>query len=411
MLFRYLIVFSLVSPFAAAYSEPLTFEAALTLAEQSSSDIAAQTARVDAAMSASVAAGALPDPRLEVGIENLPVSGADQFRFNRDSMTMQKVGFLQEVPNAAVRRAEKAEASALIEQAEAQKRVRVLAVRESAALAWLNRYYIERRIALFDDLSRENQLFAQVVEAQLAGGRALPADSVAPKEEAADLADRLDALHAESLKSKAALRRLLGEPGAAPLAGEPPPPQIDAEHFRTHVHTHPELEAYAPVIAGAQAAVHEAEAAKRPGWSVEVSYGRRAPEYSDMASVQFTWALPFFAGTRQDPLIAARSHELTRLESERDDMLRDHTEALDGELADYELATRQLARAREVRLPLAQQKVNYQLASYQGSKGDLAAVLQARRELIDARLMEITYEGQRATAAARITFSYPEQAP
>jgi outer membrane protein TolC len=129
-----------------------------------------------------------------------------------------------------------------------------------------------------------------------------------------------------------------------------------------------------------------------------------------MVSLQFSVALPLFSATRQDPLIDASRKELHRLESERSDMLRNHTQVLDSELADYEVISRQLTRLREIRLPLARQKVDFQLAGYQSNKADLTAVLSARRELIDTRMMEIDLQSRRDAAAARIYLGYEESA-
>jgi cobalt-zinc-cadmium efflux system outer membrane protein len=177
------------------------------------------------------------------------------------------------------------------------------------------------------------------------------------------------------------------------------------------VHTHPELAVYGPMIALARAETQEAEASKKPDWGVEVSYEHRAPVYSDMVSLQFTLSLPLFSSSRQDPLISAKHQELRRLELERSDMLRDHTESLEGELADYSTLTNQLARIQDTRLPLARQKVAYQLASYQGGKADLTTVISARRELIDMQLMQLDLQSKQDAAAARFYFSYLEPTP
>jgi outer membrane protein TolC len=87
-------------------------------------------------------------------------------------------------------------------------------------------------------------------------------------------------------------------------------------------------------------------------------------------------------------------------------MLRDHTQELEGALAEYDLATRQLARLRDAHLTLARQKVDYAFSSYRGGKADLTSVLAARRELIDARLKEIEIETRNAVAAAKLYYFY-----
>jgi outer membrane protein TolC len=411
MWFRSLLILSFMSGGACAIADPLSFNAALTLAEQSSADIEAQTAGVDAVRSVSRAAGALPDPRLAFGVENLPATGPDRWSLDRDFMTMRKVGVMQEFPSRVKRHAEAATANAAVDEADAQRRVHVFALRTNAAIAWLNGYYVERRIALFDALGRENALFASVVRAALAGGRGMPADVIGPKQEAADLADRLDVLRADESKARANLRRFVGTDADEPLVGDPPAFVIDAEHLRSHVHAHPELAVYEPMIALARAQAQEAEAAKRPDWGVELDYARRTAVYSDMVSLQFTVSLPLFSTSRQDPLIRAKHLEQRRLEAERTDMLREHTAALEAELADFTALNNQLARLQDTRLPLAKQKVTYQLASYEGGKTDLSAVLAARRELIDAQLMQLDLQNRRDVAAATIYYSYLEPQP
>jgi outer membrane protein TolC len=87
-------------------------------------------------------------------------------------------------------------------------------------------------------------------------------------------------------------------------------------------------------------------------------------------------------------------------------MFRDHTQELEAALAEYEAVARQLARLNDVHLQLAQEKVEYQFASYRAGKADLTAVLAARRELIDQRLKQIELQSRRAKAAARLYYFY-----
>src|SRR3984893_15412167 len=181
-MFRCVLLICSVGASGLAVAEPLTFDAALDLATRSSPDIAVQTASVQAAQSASVAAGQLPDPNLMVAVVNLPVTGEERGSLTRDFMTMRKVGLMQDVPNAGQREARSAAATADAERAQAERRVSILTVRRDTALAWITRYYLERRGALFDELDRENNIFAESVQVPFAGGRGMPADVVAPKQ-------------------------------------------------------------------------------------------------------------------------------------------------------------------------------------------------------------------------------------
>lgn len=391
-----------------AQAAPLGFLAALDRAERQSPSLAARSAQIDAARFSAVTADALPDPKLFVGVDNLPVTGPDRGSLSRDFMTMQKIGVVQDVPNADKRHARAVAAVAETDLAEAERRVERLRVRRATALAWLTRYFLERRLALFGELDQENRILAAAVRAQFSANRAQPADTVMPKQEAAQLADRRDELVRDLAKAKSDLRRFVGADADEPLSGEPPDFSIDPDHLRQHVHHHPELVVFEPMARKAQAQVQEAEAMKKSDWSVQAGYQRRGPQYSDMASVQVTFDLPFFTKTRQDPQIAARREELVRIDAEREAMLRDHTAELESELANYTLLSRQLDRVSQTWLPLAQEKVELQLAGYRVGKSDIAAVLAARRELIDLRLKRIEIEGQRAAVAATVYFAYGE---
>ncbi len=281
-------------------------------------------------------------------------------------------------------------------------------MRRATAVAWLNRYYLEQRLGLLDELDRENRLFASMVQAQLVAGRGVPADALMPGQDAVGLADRRDELLADIIKAKAALRRHVGAAGDERLAATAPVLAIDAGHLRTYVHEHPELAVFAPLRDAAQAELREAQAARRPDWGLELAFARRGPEFSDMVSAQVTIGLPLFSGSRQDPLIAAKRHALGRVDAERETMLRDHVARLEADLADEQSLQRQLMRLKTTGLSLAQQKVDLQLASYQAGTGDLNSVLAARRELVETRLRSIDLETRHAAIAASLYFAYGE---
>lgn len=391
-----------------AQAVPLSFNAALDLAERESPSLAAQVAKIDAARSAAVAADALPDPKAFVGIDNLPVNGADSWSVNRDFMTMRKIGLMQDVPNSDKRRARTEIAKAGIDQAVGERRIELLKVRREVALAWINRYFIERRLELFDKLDRENLLLADAVSAQLAAGHSLPSDAVIPKQEAAQLADRRDDLIRDLTKAKAELRRYVGAEADEPLVGKPPSFNVEPDVLHTHLHHHPDLQLFDSMSRKAEAEVHEAEAMKESDWGVALAYQKRGPLFSDMASIQFTFDLPLFTKTRQDPQIAAKQQEVAQVEAEQDAMLRDHTAELENELSDYAALTRQFDRMNQTWLPLASEKFDLQFASYRAGKGDVATVINIRREWIEQRLKAIELESQLETVAAKLYFAYGE---
>ncbi len=388
----------------------LTLDEALQLAENNAPSLTAQDAKIRAANSAAIPAGELPDPKLLVGIQNYPIGGPDRWSIDQDFMTMQMVGVSQEMPNSAKRKARIEVADAAIDRAAAERQVERLKVRQATALAWISSYSVERKDALFQDFYRENRLLADTVRAQIAGGRAQPADAVTPRQEAAQLEEQQDDLIRQRAQARAALKRWIGPAANDKPLGSLPEWPVEASGYSHKVQHHPELAAFAPMTREAQARVREAEAEKRSDWSWEVDYQHRGREFGDMVSVQFSWDLPLFPDSRQNPKIAAKHAELNQLEAEREVFSREHTQQLEDQVADYERLNRAVHRSQSSLLPLAKEKVELTMASYRAGKGDLNSVVAARRELIEARLKQIDVEEQRALTSARLYFAYGESA-
>lgn len=391
-----------------SHAAALTLDEALRLAENNAPSLSAQTAKLQAASSAAIPAGELPDPKLLLGVQNYPVGGPDRWSIHQDFMTMQMVGVMQEVPNRDKRRARVEVAEAAVDRATAESRVERLNVRQATALAWISSYSMERKQALFQDFFRENRLLGDSVRAQIAGGRAQAADAVTPKQEAALLAEQEDELIRLRAQARAALRRWIGPAADEALAGSLPQWPINAAGYSHQLPHHPALTAFEPMTREAQAKVREAVAEKTSDWSWELDYQRRGREFGDMVSVQFSVDLPLFPGSRQNPKIAAKHAELNQLEAEREALTREHAQQLEDDLADYQRLNRAVRRNQDSLQPLAQEKVALSMASYRAGKGDLAAVIAARRELIEARLKQIDFEEQRALTSARLYFTYGE---
>ncbi|WP_433766254.1 TolC family protein [Pseudomonas putida] len=391
-----------------SFAAALTLDEALRLAENNAPSLAAQDAKIQAASSAAIPAGELPDPKLLLGVQNYPVGGPDRWSIDQDFMTMQMVGVRQEMPNGEKRKARIEVADAAVDRAAAERQVERLKVRQSTALAWISSYSVERKDALFQDFYKENRLLSDTVRARIAGGGAQPADAVTPKQEAAQLAEQQDNLTLQRTQARAALKRWIGSVANDKPVGSLPQWPVDPSSYAHKLQHHPELAAFAPMTREAQAKVREAESEKQSDWSWEVDYQRRGREFGDMVSVQFSWDLPLFPGTRQNPKIAARQAELSQLEAEREALSREHTQQLENELADYERLDRAVRRNQESLLPLAREKVELSMASYRSGQGDLDAVVTARRELIEARLKQIDVEEQRALSSARLHFAYGE---
>ena len=404
---RALLVGALAWP---ALARALTLDDALRLAQNHAPSLAAEAAKLQAATQSAIPAGELPDPKLVVGLQNFPIGGPNRGTLYGDEMTQQMLGIQQQVPSRDKRKARVELAEATIERTAAEGRIERLNVRQATAQAWIRAYSVERKEALFKDFYQQNRLLHDSVRAQLAGGRGLAADAVLPKQEAAELAGREDELAQQRTKARAALRRWIGPAANDAPSGQLPDWNIDRRDLSHNLHQHPQLQAFAPRTREAQARLQEAKAQKTADWSWEVDYGRRGRAYGDMVNLQLTFDLPIFPGRRQTPGIAAKQAELNQLDAEREAATREHIQALDDDLADYQRLDRAVRRSQDSLVPLAEEKVALSLASYRAGTGELLAVVAARRELVEARFQQIDAIEQRALIGAQLYFAYGEPA-
>jgi cobalt-zinc-cadmium efflux system outer membrane protein len=402
-----LLVASALGSMAPSRAAPLSFDEALVLAEERAPALQARLAAVDGALHGRTSAGQLPDPKLAVGVENYPVTGMDRFSWNRESMTMRRVGVMQEMPNAARRAAQREGAQARAEREQAMLQAERLAVRREAAVAWVAQHYAERKLAVFSTLERENQVLQDTLAARIAGGTAMPADALMARQDALMLAERRDEAQAALDQARAALQRWTGLSAETDASAGPVIP-LDATALVGRVDRHIELLPLIPMQAMARAEIAEAQASRRGDWGWELAYANRNRAYGDMVSFQLTFDLPVSPSTRQDPQAAVKRKELERLEAERDDALQRVRAELRGQIAELQRLERALERQQTAVLPLVAERVQLTLASYEGGRADLASVLSARRDAAEARFRSLDLEAQLMGQRARLAYLIAE---
>ena len=388
-------------PAGALHAAGLSYAEAQALAREHAPLLRQQQAQLASSQAARSGVERLPDPRLALGIDYLPIAGVDRFSTTRDAATMQRLGLTQEVPNRAKREARAATAEARIERDRAQLVAARVAVQRDAALAWLELYHAERRAALLSEFRAENRLLQSTLGARIAAASAMPADLALARQEALAIDDRADELARAATRARAELRRWVGARADEPLAGEPVLPEVNAAALRAHLKEAPELRVYEPMRAVATGEMAEMEAEKQGDWSWELSYNRR-PKYSDMVSFAVSFDLPWQRALRQEPQVQARRHELQRIDAERDDAAARVAAEAEAMLAELHALDATRARLAGAGMQLAAERVALATASYQAARSDLGPVLAARAAALEARMKLIELDAARAALRVRL---------
>ncbi len=381
-------------------SPALDFASALHAAEQHAPMLQARAASTQGAVALQTSAALLPDPKLSLGVQDFPVSGPAQGSLTRDNFTMRQIGFNQDVPNRAKRAARAELAQARTDRERALERVEAQTVRRETGLAWIARFFAEKRVALLASVVAQQRQLVDTAPAQYAAGKSMASAVPMARLDALALSDRQDELQREVTQASVQLQRWVGS--SATLVGELPTFSVDANYLHANIERSAGIAAIAPQQAMAQAEVREADAAKVGDWGWGVMYGRRGQGYGDLVSVQFTFELPLAPNERQQPLVIAKQKELQRLSSDREDLVRQHTQELDGLLAELEESKRKLARLTSEAQPLAAQRSALTIVAFENGRDTLSAVLQARQQQTELDLRALELQAKRAAVQWRL---------
>ena len=374
-----------------ARAEPLTFEGALARARANAPSLQATALGVEASRAARGAAGALPDPKLTVGIDGFPVSGPNAFEPSREDFAAVRVGVSQDIPNPAKRRAARSLADADIAVASAETMREARSVEVETATAWISLAYAEQRVAALDEVRVRLDRLVRTTPSAVASGAARPGQTLAGRQALAALDDKRTELLATVGRARAELTRWTGDP-APVVAGSRPVFAIDRANLLAAIDSNPLLAPIQARAGQAAANVRLAEAERRPDFGAEVAYQHRDPRFGDMVSAGVTISLPFVRRNRQNALIAARQAEAGKVGAEREAARRALTANLDAGLADHAMHHEQWMRSRETLEPLANERVDLETASYAAGRASLVDVVDAHIALVDATLTTLDRE-------------------
>lgn len=391
----------------AAQAQPLTFDAALDRAAENAPSLRAREASVSAARSAAIASDRLPDPTLDVMLRDFPVTGPDAFALNRDDFTATQIGVAQQFINPAKRHARLGRAEADIGVAEADAAVEARTVRLATALAWIDLYYAQKRLARLSLLEVSLRDLQGTVTARLASGSARPSQAFEPDQLRAQIADRQAGVLAERARARAQLTRYTGDPDPQ-AAGDPPSLDIDETGLRTQLDQLPALRALDAWTTAADADVRLAEANRRPDWRVGAAYARREPAFGDLVTVTVSIDLPLFGGKRQQPRIAAAGDLAAGARLDREAAQREWAAQLDGDLAGHAMHHSRLTNSRDNLVPLAKRRGELDLVSYRAGRLDLGTALLSALALAEAEVDLLDREAEVARDAVRINMTYGE---
>ena len=402
-------VAALLSLFALAQptqTPSLTLERALLLSQQHSRQMAAQEALAQSARQMAVAAGQPPDLTLKLGINNLPVTGPDQFNLTNDFMTMTSIGVMRELTGSAKLRARTARFEREAEVADANRDMAQINLQRDTATAWLDRYFLERMRELLQAQRDEGKLQIEAAEAAYRGGRGTQAEVFAVRSAVALIDDRLKQSQQQVLMAQTRLVRWVGPEGTRRLATPPDLSTVRShlekvDDLETLLKNHPHVAVLDRQEAAARAEADVAQTEKKADWSMELMFNQRGPAYSNMVSINFSVPLQRNQAQRQDRELAAKLALVDQMQAQREEAIREHAAETRAWLQQWQGNRQRLLAYDNSLIPLSRQRTEAALAAYRGN-GPLLAVLDARRMEIETQMDRLRLEMETAGLWAQL---------
>jgi len=388
---------------------PLSMADAVRLAVTRDNVLQQLTAEKTGIIASSVAAGTLPDPKLAVGLVNLPTNS---FAVGQQPMTMQVVGLQQDFPAGDSRALAKKRGGQLADSQQAAIDARRLEVKQAVRLAWLNAYYAQHGIALIHASETALEQSVAIAQAEYENGKGTQQAWLRARLALADTKARQIDFEDAERTAHSELVRWLGDDASRVFADSlpnlPTPPSYVALLDRLPLH--PLLLRADQLIIADQTGVELAKQTFKPMWGVNLAYGHRpgsdatGQPYSDMVSAMVTLSLPLFTDNRQDQNVVSAQANVQASTYARDDDLRQLKQRLDDDWAHWQQLQELNALYAQTVLPDTAADVTSGVNAYGNGNGDFFEVIRAQLSDLEARLRALRIQVD--TEALKAQFMY-----
>jgi len=362
----------------------LSLQQALALSLQQNPSLAVARADAEAVKQGVPQAGALADPRLSIGLANLP---GGSLSLDKDPMSQLQIGFSQALPFPGTRALHEEAAQFRADAAvQSSDELRLQLLRD-VKRAWWQVFYIDHAQQA---LESNRDLLLQLIETAqtlYSVGRGQQQDVLLAQLELARLEDEALRLKQLRIESVIGLNSQLNRPVdtavvlPADVGHELPATSFSERQLQAEaLAQHPALQASLARLEAARSLRQLSSKQQYPDFAVGASYGIRDGR-DDLTSIQFSMSLPLYAGRKQSRVEDQRQAELIAAQQQlRETELKVMTN-VSLALSRYQRAQDRVSLFETVILPQAEQTVEAMLAGYQVNKVVFANLIQAQTTL------------------------------
>ncbi|MCB1624481.1 MAG: TolC family protein [Pseudomonadales bacterium] len=346
-----------------------------------------------------VAARALPDPVVTIGVNNLPLQDPS---FDTYLPTHKAIGVRQQFPSGAERQARSAAALGRVAETDVMGEARFAQLRRDLIVSLIDKQRIARQQELL--AAREAKLveLIGVVDAEVSAGRPAVFRLAEIEADRAVVATILAELTGQMADADARLIELVGDVPATP------PPKLPALEWSGDVDDFYAVRIAAAAIVVSDAAVDQAAAAWKPEWGVQLTYQQREPGNGrmgstfagdDWVSAAVTFNIPLWGKYNKHPALRAAQANRQAARSR----LQAAARTAAAEYSQYRAVQRAADAsyaAQESQVLAIENRIKNQLAIYESGVGDYAPIIDGEIAILKLRADQAAASARSAAAIA-----------
>lgn len=425
-----------LSVFSAQAEKVVSLEQAISLAQQNDPWLHGSRLKQSAVENRSIASGTLPDPKISLGIMNLPT---DTWDLDQEGMTQLKVGVSQMFPRGDSLEIKQDQLKIESTKFPLLREDRKAKLKSQVSQLWLDAYLAQQTIKLIE---ADWALFEQMAEVAKASysnvvGKTRQQDIIRAQLEIVQLDDRLTSQKQKLETTIARLNEWLhiydaarlnesfdfdAQPLEFSVSRELPsirlknPTVLKASNYSRNIlaqelANHPAILAIDVKRKASEKGVELAKQQYEPQWGVNASYAYRdnmpsGDNRADLFSVGVTFDLPLFTENRQDKQVAASIAESEAVKTEKLLLTKQMISALEKELRQLKRLSDRQSIYQEQLLKQTHDQAEASLTAYTNDDGDFAEVVRARIAELNARISALRIDVDALKTVARINYFF-----
>lgn len=357
----------------------------------------------------STASGTLPDPKLRLGMFNVPL---DSFSTTEDPSTQLRIGIQQEFPRGDTTDLKQQKSKLMAQAAMAQANDEKLKLLMNVRDAYLNLYFEIQAGSIVNETRELFSKLVKITEDQYAAGRVNQQDVIRADLELSRLEDRATKIQGNEDEYRAYLAQWVGDIAWQDIDNNLPvlPDVSDNIDLNELLTQHPSVLAETARVEASRKMIEVTRQDYKPGIGAFVEYRKRFGENldgsdrSDMMAAMVTVDIPLFTENRQDKNVAAREESTNAARYSRDDTLRVLKRKLEKDRAIYRrLGERELIYKNKL-VSSAANNAEASLNAYQSGVTEFTTLMRAGITELDVRLENLRIKVDRLRAQARLLY-------